>query len=246
MWAQHARGSRAWWCAAASGRQGGRGPEWGVCLAAGSARTRRPPACNTPDPHPPSLSFFLPPPQPPTPLLTPTFPPPTFISFSFPNLSCEFATLDVSDAMGLKRLNLTKTVGASYAPLRCAAQPNPLPCCAAAGGGGGRSPGCHLRSSPRLSTQLSSALPCCFAAWRLSPMRAHPPLHPPCTPPCLHPQVRKLPITEDMVRAGVYMEDKQHADPKYDEEHPVSGDRQDGFCLFVFVRLSFYTARSTL
>lgn len=29
---------------------------------------------------------------------------------SFPALSCEFATLDVSDAMGLKRLNLTKTV----------------------------------------------------------------------------------------------------------------------------------------
>ncbi|EFN59158.1 hypothetical protein CHLNCDRAFT_138016 [Chlorella variabilis] len=31
-------------------------------------------------------------------------------NISFPQLSCEFATLDVSDAMGLKRLNLTKTV----------------------------------------------------------------------------------------------------------------------------------------
>ena len=29
---------------------------------------------------------------------------------SFPALSCEFATLDVSDALGTKRLNLTKTV----------------------------------------------------------------------------------------------------------------------------------------
>lgn len=29
---------------------------------------------------------------------------------SFPRMSCEFATLDISDAMGLKRLNLTKTV----------------------------------------------------------------------------------------------------------------------------------------
>ena len=34
------------------------------------------------------------------------------ISFniSFPSLSCEFATLDVSDALGTKRLNLTKTI----------------------------------------------------------------------------------------------------------------------------------------
>lgn len=62
-------------------------------------------------------------------------------NISFPTLSCEFATLDVSDAMGLKRLNLTKTV-------------------------------------------------------------------------------RKLPITEDLVRAGVYVDDVAHADPKYDEEHP--------------------------
>ncbi|PSC73593.1 disulfide-isomerase 5-4 [Micractinium conductrix] len=31
-------------------------------------------------------------------------------NISLPQLSCEFATLDVSDAMGLKRLNLTKTV----------------------------------------------------------------------------------------------------------------------------------------
>lgn len=31
-------------------------------------------------------------------------------SRSFPALSCEFATLDVSDAFGTKRLNLTKTV----------------------------------------------------------------------------------------------------------------------------------------
>ena len=29
---------------------------------------------------------------------------------SFPALSCEYATLDISDALGLKRLNLTKTV----------------------------------------------------------------------------------------------------------------------------------------
>lgn len=29
---------------------------------------------------------------------------------SFPALSCEFGTLDISDAMGLKRLNLTRTV----------------------------------------------------------------------------------------------------------------------------------------
>lgn len=29
---------------------------------------------------------------------------------SFPSLSCEFATLDVSDSLGTKRLNLTKTV----------------------------------------------------------------------------------------------------------------------------------------
>eukprot|EP00878_Enallax_costatus_P015263 GHUV01015981.1.p1 GENE.GHUV01015981.1~~GHUV01015981.1.p1 ORF type:complete len:142 (+),score=11.00 GHUV01015981.1:198-623(+) len=34
------------------------------------------------------------------------------ISFnmSFPALSCEFATLDVSDALGTKRMNLTKTL----------------------------------------------------------------------------------------------------------------------------------------
>jgi thiol-disulfide isomerase/thioredoxin len=31
-------------------------------------------------------------------------------NISFPELSCEYATLDVSDALGLKRLNLTKTV----------------------------------------------------------------------------------------------------------------------------------------
>lgn len=31
-------------------------------------------------------------------------------NLSFPALSCEYATLDISDAMGLKRLNLTKTV----------------------------------------------------------------------------------------------------------------------------------------
>jgi hypothetical protein len=31
-------------------------------------------------------------------------------NISFPALSCEFATLDISDALGLKRLNLTKTV----------------------------------------------------------------------------------------------------------------------------------------
>lgn len=31
-------------------------------------------------------------------------------NLSFPALSCEFATLDISDAMGMKRLNLTKTV----------------------------------------------------------------------------------------------------------------------------------------
>jgi hypothetical protein len=31
-------------------------------------------------------------------------------NMSFPALSCEFATLDISDALGLKRLNLTKTV----------------------------------------------------------------------------------------------------------------------------------------
>lgn len=31
-------------------------------------------------------------------------------NISFPDLSCEFATLDVSDALGTKRLNLTKTV----------------------------------------------------------------------------------------------------------------------------------------
>ena len=31
-------------------------------------------------------------------------------NMSFPALSCEYATLDISDAMGLKRLNLTKTV----------------------------------------------------------------------------------------------------------------------------------------
>lgn len=29
---------------------------------------------------------------------------------SFPALSCEFATLDVSDALGTKRMNLTKTL----------------------------------------------------------------------------------------------------------------------------------------
>ena len=29
---------------------------------------------------------------------------------SFPSLSCEFATLDVSDALGTKRFNLTKTL----------------------------------------------------------------------------------------------------------------------------------------
>jgi hypothetical protein len=29
---------------------------------------------------------------------------------SFPALSCEFATLDVSDELGTKRMNLTKTV----------------------------------------------------------------------------------------------------------------------------------------
>jgi thiol-disulfide isomerase/thioredoxin len=31
-------------------------------------------------------------------------------NISFPSLSCEFATLDVSDALGTKRMNLTKTV----------------------------------------------------------------------------------------------------------------------------------------
>lgn len=31
-------------------------------------------------------------------------------NISFPALSCEYATLDISDALGLKRLNLTKTV----------------------------------------------------------------------------------------------------------------------------------------
>jgi len=31
-------------------------------------------------------------------------------NMSFPSLSCEYGTLDISDAMGLKRLNLTKTV----------------------------------------------------------------------------------------------------------------------------------------
>lgn len=31
-------------------------------------------------------------------------------NMSFPALACEYATLDISDAMGLKRLNLTKTV----------------------------------------------------------------------------------------------------------------------------------------
>ena len=31
-------------------------------------------------------------------------------NLSLPALSCEFATLDVSDALGTKRLNLTKTV----------------------------------------------------------------------------------------------------------------------------------------
>lgn len=59
-------------------------------------------------------------------------------------LSCEFATLDVSDAMGLKRLNLTKTV-------------------------------------------------------------------------------RKQPITEGGQRAGRATEDKQRAEPLYDEQHPVRG-----------------------
>lgn len=33
-----------------------------------------------------------------------------FACSSFPALSCEFATLDVSDALGTKKLNLTKTV----------------------------------------------------------------------------------------------------------------------------------------
>lgn len=31
-------------------------------------------------------------------------------NMSFPALGCEYATLDISDALGLKRLNLTKTV----------------------------------------------------------------------------------------------------------------------------------------
>eukprot|EP00197_Chlamydomonas_leiostraca_P009725 CAMPEP_0202865692 /NCGR_PEP_ID=MMETSP1391-20130828/6300_1 /ASSEMBLY_ACC=CAM_ASM_000867 /TAXON_ID=1034604 /ORGANISM="Chlamydomonas leiostraca, Strain SAG 11-49" /LENGTH=473 /DNA_ID=CAMNT_0049545559 /DNA_START=97 /DNA_END=1518 /DNA_ORIENTATION=- len=42
--------------------------------------------------------------SPPTDLLKINF------NISFPALSCEFATLDVSDALGTKRLNLTKTV----------------------------------------------------------------------------------------------------------------------------------------
>lgn len=34
--------------------------------------------------------------------------------------------------------------------------------------------------------------------------------------------MRKQPITENLDKAGVAVEDRKHKDPKYDEEHPVS------------------------
>ena len=136
---------------------------------------------------------------------------------SFPQLSCEFATLDVSDAMGTVRCRGWQS------------RPQPQRC---------RQRGqwqqrwqrqqrCRLWGCMWAAVAMRQALPChavpCHAMLRHAA--------PCCATRSLPPQkrlnltktVRKQPITEELQKAGIAVEDRKHHDPKYDEDHPVSG-----------------------
>ncbi len=133
-------------------------------------------------------------------------------------LSCEFATLDVSDAMGLVRappwcgdanLMLSQCLRAWRAgplPAACSRPPaKPCPCALrAATWLGQRS---HVRRAAT-AVRRPPALP----QKRLN----------------LTKTVRKQPITQFLGKVGAAVEDKKLHDPKYDEDHPVRGGAQRG------------------
>lgn len=133
-------------------------------------------------------------------------------------LSCEFATLDISDAIGLKRFNLTKTVrkqpitadmqkagqvrfrghrALGDAPLLCW-----LICCRAAVPGVAGASSAVAARCPSLSPACPSPPPATAAMPNQPAASLRPP---PCC--CL----RCLQATED----------RAHKEAKYDEEHPV-------------------------
>ena len=138
-------------------------------------------------------------------------------NLSFPQLSCEYATLDVSDAMGTVRSGGRGRGGLWGGRGRSRAE--------GVWGGGVEGGGVEaIAIGSRPPCRAGIAYPAARRPTRCPP----PPIC--CRLPPARPQkrlnltktVRKQPINEGLERAGRLVEDREHHDPKYDEEHPVS------------------------